>query len=116
MAKKFEHAPFRMLFLLNNLQTWNLRYDDPSSKADVDPFTGDKKDENKYINFGDNALRHFALGVEFLPGKGNFMVRIGYNYRRQREMKIASRTALVGFSFGFGIKVYNFRLSYSKLI
>lgn len=114
LAKKFEHAPFRLLFLLNNLQTWNLRYDDPSSKSDIDSFSGKKIEEDKYANFGDNALRHLALGLEFLPGKGNFMVRLGYNYRRQREMKIASRTALVGFSFGFGIKVYNFKISYSR--
>jgi len=114
IAKKFEHAPFRLLFLLNNLQTWDLKYNDPNSKGDVDPFTGEKNEPSKAWNFADNALRHAVLGVEFVPGKGNFMLRLGYNYRRQQEMRIASRAALVGFSFGFGLKVYKFKISYSR--
>jgi len=114
VAKKFEHAPFRMLFLLNNLQKWDIRYNDPNSKDDIDPFTGEKQESSKAWDFADNALRHAVIGVEFVPGKGNFMVRLGYNYRRQQEMRIASRAAMVGFSFGFGLKVYKFRISYAR--
>jgi len=114
IAKKFEHAPFRLLFLLNNLQTWDLKYNDPNAKGDIDPFTGEKKEDSQAWAFADNALRHAILGVEFVPGKGNFMVRLGYNYRRQQEMRIASRAAMVGFSFGFGMKVYKFKISYSR--
>jgi len=114
IAKKFEHAPFRLLFLLNNLQTWDLKYNDPNSKGDIDPFTGEEKETSQAWGFADNALRHAILGVEFVPGKGNFMVRLGYNYRRQQEMRIASRAAMVGFSFGFGMKVYKFKISYSR--
>ncbi|MCK5845931.1 MAG: type IX secretion system protein PorQ [Bacteroidales bacterium] len=114
IAKKFEHAPIRLVFLFNNLHKWSLNYENPDSEKDIDPFTGEKKEVNKYAEFGDNALRHLAMGVEFVPGKGNFMVRMGYNYRRQREMKIYSKAGLVGFSFGFGIKVYNFKVSYTR--
>jgi len=114
MSKKFEHAPFRVLFLLNNLQTWNLKYSDPNSDGDIDPFTGEEKETSEVWEFADNALRHAVLGVEFVPGKGNFMVRLAYNYRRQQEMRIASRAAMVGFSFGFGLRVYKFKISYSR--
>jgi len=114
IAKKFEHAPIRLVFLFNNLHKWDLTYERPDNKNDIDPFTGEQKEKNEYTNFGDNALRHMAMGVEFVPGKGNFMVRVGYNYRRQREMKIYSKAGLVGFSFGFGIKVYKFKVSYTR--
>ncbi len=114
ITKKFEHAPFRILLLLNNLQTWNLKYVDPNSKADIDPFTGEKKETSEAWDFADNALRHAVFAAEFVPGKGNFMIRFGYNYRRQQEMRIASRAAMVGFSFGFGFKVYKFKISYSR--
>ncbi len=116
IAKKFEHAPFRIVLMLDNLHKWDLAYNDPNSNDDIDPFTGEQKDESAFIDFADNAMRHVAMGVEFVPGKGNFMVRLGYNYRRQREMKIYNRTALVGFSFGFGIKVKKFKISYTRSV
>lgn len=114
LAKKFEHAPFRLLFLLDNLQTWDLKYSDPKISTDVDPFSGEVKEPSKAWEFTDNALRHLVIGGEFLPGKGRFMLRFGYNYRRQQEMKIASRSGLVGFSFGVGLKVYKFKIGYSR--
>jgi len=114
IAKKFEHAPFRLLFLFNNLQKWDLKYSDPSHEGEVDPFTGEVKTSSKAWDITDNTLRHIILGVEFIPGKGKFMVRFGYNYRRQQEMKIANRSGLVGFSFGVGLKVYKFKIGYSR--
>lgn len=114
ISKKFEHAPFRLLFLLDNLQTWDLKYVDPSIAAEVDQFSGEVKETSKVLDITDNALRHLVIGAEFLPGQGNFMLRFGYNYRRQQEMKIASRSGLVGFSAGFGLKVYKFKIGYSR--
>ena len=114
VAKKFEHAPLRLLFLFNDLQTWDLKYYDPSTSNQIDPFTGEVQSTSKVADFGDNALRHIVLGAEFVPGKGNFMLRLGYNYRRQQEMKIASRSSLVGFSFGFGLKVFQFKIGYTR--
>ncbi len=114
ISKKFEHAPFRLLFLLDNIQKWDLRYTDPNSTDNIDPFTGEKKESSKAFDFTDNALRHLIVGAEFAPGKGKFMLRLGYNYRRQQEMRIASRSGLVGFSFGVGLKVYKFKIGYSR--
>lgn len=114
LAKKFEHAPFRLLLLVDNLQKWDLKYLDPNLQGEIDPFTREVKSSSKVWDFTDNALRHVVLGAEFLPGKGNFMLRFGYNYRRQQEMKIASRSGLVGFSFGVGLKVYKFKIGYSR--
>ncbi|HEX3009536.1 MAG TPA: hypothetical protein VHO90_18170, partial [Bacteroidales bacterium] len=43
-----------------------------------------------------------------------FYVRAGYNYQRRKEMTIASKTGMVGFSFGFGIKISRFNIEYGR--
>jgi len=111
-SKKFEHAPFRLVLLINDMQKWDLTYSDPNKEPDIDPFTGEPVDDKGW-EWGDKLMRHTVFGVEFAPGKGNFLVQLAYNYRRRQELKIASRTAMVGFSFGFGIKISKFKLSYS---
>lgn len=113
VSKKFEHAPIRLVLLLNDLQKWDLTYSNPNKEEELDPFTGEPIENNKGWEFGDKMMRHAVFGVEFAPGKGNFLLQLAYNYRRRQELKIASRTAMVGFSFGFGIKISKFKLSYS---
>lgn len=114
VSKKFEHAPLRLLFMADNLQRWDLTYSDPNIASEVDPFTGEIITTKNGWDFGDKLMRHLVVAGEFAPGKGNFAVRLGYNYRRREEMKIASRKAMVGFSWGFGFKVYKFHLSYAR--
>jgi hypothetical protein len=113
ISKKFEHAPLRLVLLVNDLQKWDLTYSDPNEATQVDPFTGEELSTNTGWEFGDKLMRHAIIGVEFAPGKGNFLIQLSYNYRRRQELKLASRTSLVGFSFGFGIKISKFKLSYS---
>ena len=56
-------------------------------------------------------MRHLIFGIEFIP-LDNFYLRAGYNYQRRQELKISNRTAMVGFSWGFGIRISKFHLSY----
>ena len=114
VSHRFEHAPLRLFLLADNLQRWDLTYSDPNKPVETDPFTGEVINDDKGWDFGDKLMRHIALGAEFAPGKGNFALRLGYNYRRRQEMKIASRKAMVGFSWGFGFKVYKFHFSYAR--
>jgi hypothetical protein len=114
MSKKFEHAPLRFHILVDNLHQWDVTYDDPNPQPELDPLTGELIVENEFLANLDNAARHMILGAEFVPGKGNFAIRFGYNYKRRQEMKIASRKAMVGFSFGFGFKVSKFHISYGR--
>ena len=51
--------------------------------------------------------------MEIIFGK-NFILRGSYNYRRRQEMKIADKTGMVGFSWGFGIRIYKFKINYSR--
>jgi long-subunit fatty acid transport protein len=112
LSKKLKHLPFRYSLLLTNLQKWDLTYTDPSDD-NIDPFTGELKKESKVGDIADKAMRHIVIGGEFVPSK-NFSVRFGYNYQRRQEMKLESKKATVGFSWGFGFRVSRFNLSYAR--
>jgi len=111
IAEKLLHAPFRFNLTFQHLQTWDLTYLDPVDTETVNPLTGQVIKHSKIAAFADKVMRHIIPGVELLLGK-NFSVRIAYNYERRKELELTSRTGIVGFSGGFGIKIYKFQLSY----
>ena len=114
VSQKLRHAPFRFSLVVHDLQKPDLSYDDPSRSAgEFDPVTGEPIPRNKWEILGDNIMRHMIFGIEFTPLE-NFYLRAGYNYQRRQELKIASRTAMVGFSWGFGIRISKFNLSYGR--
>lgn len=106
---KFRHAPFRLGLMLENLQKWDLTYDDPNAQVTIDPTTGEVITEK--VTFMDKALLHVIGNVEILLGK-NMHLRVGYNYRRRQELKIDEKPGLAGISFGAGIRVAKIHVSY----
>ena len=113
-SQKLKHAPFRFSIVAHNLQKPDLSYTDPAkSTNDFDPITGEPLPENKWEKFGDNLMRHLIFGLEFTPLE-NFYLRFGYNYQRRQELKISTKTAMVGFSWGFGIRISKIHLSYGR--
>ena len=58
-------------------------------------------------------MRHFILGVEFVPAQ-SFSFRVGYNYQRRKDLQIPTRISTVGFSWGFGIQLKTFELSFGR--
>ncbi|NOX46896.1 MAG: type IX secretion system protein PorQ [Chlorobi bacterium] len=112
LSKRLSHLPFRYSLLVNNLEKWDLRYDDPSVQ-NTDPITGEVIKDGGAEVFFDNMMRHLVFGGELLIGK-NLSLRGGYNYRRRQELKVASKTAMVGFSWGVGIRISKFHISYSR--
>lgn len=111
-SKRLKHLPFRYSMLFNNLEKWDLRYEDPSSQQ-FDPITGEVIDENGFEKFADNFMRHIVIGAELIISK-NLSLRAGYNYKRRQEMKIDDKTSTVGFSWGFGFRVSKFHFSYAR--
>lgn len=112
LSKRLQHLPFRYSILVNHLTTWDLRYDDPSAQQ-IDPITGEKIEPSKVEKIADNFMRHIVLGGELLIGK-NLSLRAGYNYKRRQELKVQTKTATVGFSWGFGIRISKFHISYAR--
>lgn len=114
LSQKLQHAPFRFSLIATHLEKWDLTYQTESGQQNqVDPLTGESAQKSSLDRFFDKFMRHMIVGVEFIPTK-SFMVRVGYNYKRRQEMKIDSRVAMVGFSWGFGIRISKFNISYGR--
>jgi hypothetical protein len=113
LSKKLGHAPLRFSLEITHLEKWDLTYADPSDSATVDPLTGDKITKNKYGVFLDKAMRHVVIGVELMPIK-SFYLMGGYNYERRQELKDPVELTTVGFSWGFGLRIKQFNLSYAR--
>ncbi len=100
-SSRFEHLPLRWQITLEQLQKWDLRYDDPNNVR-VNQLTGEVEvDEPSAFN---NALRHLVIAAEFTPVKA-FNIQIGYNFRKNQELKLDTRRTSAGLSFGVGIRV-----------
>lgn len=108
VSQKLQHAPFRFSVTGRHLQDFDLTYVLPKES------TGSLDDTApKTPNFANKMLRHAVIGVEFLPFK-NFYLAAGYNPMRRYELAISDRKSTVGWSWGFGIKVYKFNVSYGS--
>ena len=83
-----------------HLNRWKFDYVDDSDKE----YDGD--------SFAQALLKHFVVGVDWLPSD-NFWVGVGYNPKRAMDMKLSGGNALSGFSAGAGIHVKMFDVSAS---
>lgn len=114
ISQKLLHAPFRFSLTLQHLQKFDLSYESTIDNSNVfDPSNGENLKQNKLEEFGDKVLRHALIGMEFLPGD-NFYVNLGYNYQRRQELKVPVSPGMVGFSWGFGLRVKKLRFSYGR--
>lgn len=113
-SKKLEHLPLTFIVVYDNLQRWNLAYDDPLDlENSYDPMTGEYKEKSKLDRFAKNLFSHFVFSGELNIGK-NLVIRLGYNYGLRQNMKSPAKKGAVGLSYGLGIKVYKFNISYSR--
>lgn len=111
VSHRLKYVPIRLSAVITNLNRPNLAPDNPNAAPQTDPLTGEVIEQKTRI--GDKIMRHFIFGAELMPSK-NLFLRFGYNYQRRQEMKIADRAALVGFSYGVGIRISKFDLAYSR--
>jgi len=114
ISQRLQHAPFRISLLVQHLERPRLGY----NKANTNPVPGQipTKDEDLKKGFDlifDETMRHLVLGVECFPFQG-LILRAGYNYNRRQEMKVKSKTGMVGFSWGLGIHVSRFHIDYAR--
>nr|WP_321406527.1 type IX secretion system protein PorQ [uncultured Carboxylicivirga sp.] len=107
IAKKLAHAPFRLALTAQDLLDWNLKYTVSNGSGDI--IDGEGNNGNGF----DQVMRHMVIGIEFIPSE-NFWVDFGYNHRRRKELSIGSKMSTVGYSWGFGFKVYKFKFAYGS--
>ena len=113
VTKKMKHTPLRLCLTLTHLEKYDLSYVDPANSTIVDPVSGDTTQVT--IGTMDKLMRHVILGTEFMLSK-SFHIRFGYNYDRRRELRIDTRPAMAGFSFGFGLRISKLNLSFARSI
>lgn len=115
-SKKLQHTPIRFNILANNLQKWDLTWDEPDViSSSYNNLTEDTLSDKRFSKFLDKGMRHLVFGAEFIPTK-NFCLRVAYNYRKRKELKVESKPGFTGFSWGAGIKIYKFRIDYGRSI
>jgi len=114
-AQKLKHAPFRFLIALHHLHNWSMAYDSPLDEQNTVVGEDEAPEPSTFDKIGNEMIRHLNVGTEIIPTK-NFYLRIGYNFQRMKEMVIKDRFGMVGFSFGVGLRIYKFHISYGRSI
>jgi hypothetical protein len=100
ISKKLAHAPFRFNFTVQHLNERSFTYLEKDSDTEND-LTGIGK-------IADNIFSRVIAGVDFIPSD-NFLLNIGYNYRRASQLGINQRTFFGGFTAGFMIRMKQIR-------
>lgn len=111
LSKRLAHTPLRFNLTYRHLEKFDLAYTDPADLGDVDPVTGEA--QVKTHGFFNKLSRHFIIATEILLSK-NFHLRAAYNFQRRNELKIDTRPGAVGFTFGVGLKISKFIISYGR--
>jgi len=108
---KLENVPLQWHVTINNLQQWDVSAENPSDSQT----TIGGETTNEKISFIGNAFRHVVVGAEFFPD-GGFNLRLGYNFRRGRELRLPESRTFAGLTAGFGLKMgrFNFNYAFSK--
>lgn len=115
ITKELSHAPFTFYVVANHLEKWDLTYETEEDNDDNLLIDGSSSDESDFDLFIDKFMRHMMVGTAVHIGD-RLEVRLGYNYRRRQEMKIDDKTAMVGFSWGLGLNLNRFRISYGRAL
>jgi hypothetical protein len=102
-SRKLSNAPVKFLATFSQLNLWNITFREVAA------------DQNQPVEstgkFTSDLMSHLILGGEFYP-TNHLTLRLGYNYRRQKELSLEARPGLVGFSAGLGVKLPRFTLDY----
>jgi hypothetical protein len=113
VSQSLKYAPLTFFVMADHLEKWDLRYTTEADKQKAeDPLTGTSSEKQGFDLAFDKLMRHMVIGTEIRLGK-NLSLRAGYNYRRRQELKIDTKPGMVGFSWGIGVKVSKFKISYA---
>ena len=111
VSKRLIHTPLRLNFTYRHLEVFDLSYTDPNDISETDLTTGEQQVATH--GFFDKLKRHIILAGEILISQ-NFHLRMAYNFQRSQEMSIDTSPGTVGLSWGFGIKISKFNISYAR--
>ncbi len=114
LSQRLQHAPFRFSLLVQHLERLRLGYNEINTNPAPGQTPMKEEDLKKGFDlFLDETMRHLLVGVECFPFQG-LVLRASYDYNRRQEMKVDSRTGMVGFSWGLGIHISRFHIDYAR--
>lgn len=99
ITKKMNHAPIRLSLTAMYLNQWKFNSIDDTPTADED-------------NFFETLTKHFVIGIDFIPSE-NFWVGLGFNPKKNLDLKVQNGNKLGGFSAGAGVKIKMFDVGVS---
>jgi len=100
ITKRMSHAPIRLSLTAMYLNRWKFdTIDDAVASGEED-------------SFFQTLAKHFVIGVDFVPSD-NFWVGVGFNPKKNRDMKVQNGNKLGGFSAGAGVKISKFDVGVS---
>jgi len=103
-----ENVPITFHFTFDNLQRWDISASNPSNS--ITDINGNVTEEK--VSFLNNTIRHLSIGAELFP-KGAFNIRLGYNFRRAKELQLIDKRTFAGFTAGFGLKMNKLKFNYA---
>jgi hypothetical protein len=114
-SKRLAKVPLRFSVIAHQLHNWDLTYTNPAQEIAEESILGNESDTEKKSNDGffENLGRHMIFNTEFLISE-NFNIRLGYNYLRRAELRIDEKLGTVGISWGFGMRISKFHISYGR--
>jgi hypothetical protein len=112
-TKRLRNSPLRLSVTLSELQNWSLDYIDPADVGQTDPLTGEVIPVEE-ADFAEQILLHTNASMEFLLGE-HFHIRMGYDFRRRSELALDSSPGGAGLSWGMGLRLSKFHLSYARV-
>lgn len=111
ISERLKHLPLRVSVTLQHLEVLDMTYINSNAPVQTDLTTGQPIVQT--VPFSEKIARHFIFGAELMPGK-NFFIRFGYNHQRRKELALPDDKGFVGFSYGAGIKISKFNISYGR--
>lgn len=110
ISQKLADAPFRINITAHSLNTPDFTYLNTNIAQQIDFETGEPIEQK--VPFSEKIARHFTVGGEILLSE-NFHLRIGYNHQRRKELALENLKGSVGYSMGFGLRVWRFNIDYA---
>ncbi len=113
ISKKLKNAPFGVSLVYDQVQEWDLTYLDSDNPIETfDPISGEIKRKSKASIITDRLLRHIIIGSEIYFSK-NIIGRVGFNFRRRKELAVNDAPGVSGLTWGVQIKVKKIGISYA---
>jgi hypothetical protein len=110
LTKRLPKAPFSVSVTAHHLHRWNLLYENPELDNNN---LFEPRETKKRFDWLENTFRHLNFATEiFIGKKENFIIRVGYNHMRRRDMTVQGFRSIAGVSGGFGLRIKKFTIDY----